>query len=180
MSPLKWVQRPAVKLCEGWQCVVWSTPEIYRRFPESTRLWLTRRILGPMGSWWLKDRVEGVIEARHGHSVREATAQGSGVRLVLDGPGPTSVDVDHVVCGTGYPVDIARLPFIPEPLLAKITTTRGYPVLSRAGESSVPGLYFVGSPSAPSLGISARFIAGTHAIAKPLAQSVATKIRRSL
>ena len=167
------LRRPVTKLCEGWPCVAWNYPAIHRRFPESTRLWLTRRVLGPMGAWWLKDRVEGVVEALHGHSVREATAQGSGVRLVLDGPVQTSVEVDHVVCGTGFPVDIAKLPFLHEPLIASITRVRGYPVVSRAGESSVPGLYFVGSPSTPSLGISARFIAGTHTIAKVLSQSVA-------
>jgi hypothetical protein len=170
------LRRPVTKLCEGWQCVAWSTPAIYRRFPEDTRVWLAGRVLGPAGSWWLKDRVEGVVEALHGHRVREATTQGSGVRLVLDGPRQTSVDVDHVVCGTGFPMDVARLPFLPEPLLARITKVKGYPVVCRTGESSVAGLYFVGLPSTPSLGISARFIAGTHSIARVLSQSVARRL----
>jgi FAD-dependent urate hydroxylase len=172
------LRRPATKLCEGWQCVVWNSPALYRRLPEDTRVWLARRVLGPAGSWWLKGRVEGVVEALHGHRVQKATAQGSGVRLVLDGPSQTSLDVDHVVCGTGFPIDIARLPFLPASLLARTTTVRGYPVLSRAGESSVPGLYFVGAPSTPSLGVSGRFIAGTHTIARVLSQAVARRVRR--
>jgi cation diffusion facilitator CzcD-associated flavoprotein CzcO len=176
LGPLGQLRRPVTKLCEGWPCVVWNSPAMYRRLPEDTRVWLARRVLGPMGSWWLKDRVEGVVEALHSHHVREATVQGSGVRLVLDGPRQTSVDVDHVVCGTGFPIDLARLPFLPESLLARITKVQGYPAVSRAGESSVPGLYFVGAPSTPSLGVSARFIAGTHTIARVLSQSVARRL----
>jgi len=180
LGPLGQLGRPVTKLCEGWPCVVWYSPALYRRLPQDTRVYWATRVLGPMGSWWLKDRIEGVVEALHGHGVREATAQGGGVRLALDGPGQATVDVDHVVCGTGFPMDLARLPFLPESLLAGITAVRGYPVVSRTGESSVSGLYFVGMPSTPSLGVSARFIAGTHTIAKVLSESVATKIRRSL
>ena len=32
--------------------------------------------------------------------------------------------------------------------LSRITTINGYPEVSRAGESSVPGLYFAGAPTA--------------------------------
>jgi hypothetical protein len=173
VSTLGKVRRPVTILCEGWKCVGWSSPTIFGHLPEHTRVRLARTVLGPAGSWWLKDRVEGVVEALHGHSVREAVAQGSGVRLTLDGPKQTSVDVDHVICGTGFPIDVARLPFLTEPLLSKITRVNGYPVVSRVGQSSVAGLYFAGAPSAPNLGVSARFIGGTHKIARRLAQSVA-------
>ena len=109
LGPLGRVRRPVTKLCEGWKCVGWNSPTIFGHLPEHTRIRLARTVLGPMGSWWLKERVEGVVEALNGHSVREATVQGSGVRLTLDGPKQTSVEVDHVVCGTGFPIDIARL-----------------------------------------------------------------------
>ena len=45
--------------------------------------------------------------------------------------------------------------------------------MSRACESTVPGLYFVGAPAAVSIGPSARFIAGTHNTAAKVARSVA-------
>jgi FAD-dependent urate hydroxylase len=178
LGPLGKVRRPVTRLCEGWKCVGWNSPTIFGHLPEHTRIRLARTVLGPMGSWWLKDRVEGVIEALNGHSIREATVQGSGVRLTLDGPRQTSVDVDHVVCGTGFPIDIARLPFLPEALLAKITRVQGYPVVNRVGRSSVRGLYFVGAPSTPNLGVSARFIGGTHKISRVLAESVAKSTRQ--
>ena len=97
-----------------------------------------------------------------------AEPSGSGVRLLLDGPSRSSLDVDHVIAGTGFRIDLARLTYLPEDLRARIATHGGYPVLTRAGESTVPGLYFVGAPAAFGLGPSMRFIAGTHNVSAQL------------
>jgi hypothetical protein len=113
-----------------------------------------------------------VVETLTSTTIREASAEGSGIQLTLDGPGETRMEVDHVMCGTGFHVDIARLPFLPEDLRARITTVEGYPTVSRAGESSVPGLYFAGVHALAGLGASMRFVAGTHNIARVLARSV--------
>ena len=161
------------KLCEGWKCPLWNSPTAFRRLPEDMRVEKARTVLGPLGAWWLRPRVEGVIEILGKTHVRGAEPRGSGVRLLLDGPSRSSLDVDHVIAGTGFRVDLARLAFLPEDLRARITTRGGYPVLSRLGESTVPGLYFVGAPAAFGLGPSMRFIAGTHNVAGRLARSVA-------
>jgi hypothetical protein len=84
-----------------------------------------------------------------------------------------------VIAGTGFRVDLARLGYLPEDLRARIATRGGYPVLTRLGESTVPGLYFVGAPAAFGLGPSMRFIAGTHNVAGRLARSVARHAKRS-
>jgi FAD-dependent urate hydroxylase len=173
------IKRPVTNLCEGWRCAFWNTPAAFRRLPKDMRITKARTVLGPSGSWWLKDRVDGVIETLTSHRVKEATANGSGVRLLLDGGQQSTIDVDHVVAGTGFRIDLARLHFLPERLRAQITTLNGFPVVSRVGESSIPGLYFVGAPSAVSLGPSARFIAGTQNTAGLLAQSVARRSRHS-
>ena len=94
------------------------------------------------------------------------------MRLTLDGS-TEKMDVDHVIAGTGFRVDVARLPFLPQDLLARIPSPEGYPALSRIGESGVPGLYFAGALAAGSLGPSARFVGGTHNAASVLARSVA-------
>ena len=60
------------KLCEGWHCAFWNTPDAFRRLPQDMRITKARTVLGPSGSWWLKDRVEGVVEVLTGHRVREA------------------------------------------------------------------------------------------------------------
>ena len=165
------------KLCEGWKCPFWNSPTAFRRLPQGVRVIKARTVLGPLGAWWLKDRVEGVIEILRTTHVREAETNGSGVRLLLDGPSRSSLEVDHVIAGTGFRIDLARLPYLPEGLRARIATLGGYPVLTRAGESTVPGLYFVGAPAAFGLGPSMRFIAGTHNVARQLAQSASNRAR---
>jgi len=166
------LRRPVNKLCEGWHCAFWNNPTAFRRLPEGTRIAKASSVLGPAGAWWLKDRVDGVVDVVTGHRLERATPHGNGVRLLLDGPQRSTIDADHVIAGTGFRVDIARLPFLPERLRSGIETLNGYPVLTRAGESTVPGLYFAGAPAAVSLGPSVRFIAGTHNVARPLARSL--------
>src|SRR5207253_10394507 len=80
--------------------------------------------------------------------------------------------VDPVTAGTGFRGDLARLPFLPEAVQARIGPVNGYPIVDRVAQSTVPGLYFMGSPSSLSLGPSVRFIAGTHAAASKLARSL--------
>jgi hypothetical protein len=82
-----------------------------------------------------------------------------------------------VIAGTGFRIDLGRLAFLPSALRARIATLNGYPVVSRAGESTVPGLYFAGAMTAVSLGPSTRFIAGTHNTVRQLARSVAGRSR---
>lgn len=161
------------KLCEGWKCPFWNSPTSFRRLPGGVRVIKARTVLGPLGAWWLKDRVEGVVEILGKTHVRAAEPSGSGVRLLLDGPTRSSLEVDHVIAGTGFRMDIARLAYLPDELRARIATLSGYPVLTRAGESTVPGLYFVGASAAFGLGPSMRFIAGTHNVARQLTRSVA-------
>jgi thioredoxin reductase len=175
LSRLGHIRRPVVKLCEGWHCAFWNTPMAFRRLPKDMRVTKARTVLGPAGAAWLKDRVDGVIETLTKHQIREAVPQGSGVRLLLDGPKQQALEVDHVIAGTGFRIDLARLPFLPDRLRTRIATENGYPVLSHVGESTVPGLYFVGAPAAFGIGPSARFIAGTHNTAAKVARSMARR-----
>ncbi len=165
------------KLCEGWKCPIWNSPTAFRRLPQSVRVTKARTVLGPLGAWWLRDRVEGVVDILRETHVRSAEPHGSGVRLQLDGPSRSSLEVDHVIAGTGYRVNIDRLAYLPEELRGRIATFDGYPVLTRAGQSTVPGLYFVGAPAAFALGPSMRFIAGTHNVARQLSRSVALRAK---
>jgi FAD-dependent urate hydroxylase len=168
------------RLCEGWKCPLWNSPTAFRRLPQSVRAEKARTVLGPLGAWWLKPRVEGVVDILRKTHLQGAEASGSGVRLLLEGPsGRSSLEVDHVIAGTGFHVDIDRLDYLPEGLRARIARVSGYPVLSRVAESAVPGLYFVGAPAAFGLGPSMRFIAGTHNVAAQLAQHVARRAKGS-
>ena len=44
------------------------------QLPEGYRIQKARTVLGPSGAWWLKDRVDGVVDVLTGHGVREAVA----------------------------------------------------------------------------------------------------------
>jgi thioredoxin reductase len=175
LSRLGHIKRPTSKLCEGWRCTFWNTPAAFRRLPQNTKITKARTVLGPGGAWWLKDRVEGVVDTLMAHRVKGAVSAGSGVQLLLDGPQRSSVDADHVIAGTGFRVELTRLPFLSADLAARIATLTGYPVLNRDCESTVPGLFFVGAPATVSLGPSMRFLAGTHNVARRIAKSLARR-----
>lgn len=174
ISGLGHIRRPTTKLCEGWHCAVWNSPDAFRLLPRDMRVTKARTVLGPAGAAWLKSRVEGVVEVLGGCQVVKAVPIGSRVRLELDGE-RQALEVDHVIAGTGFRIDLGNLGFLPAELRAKIETLNGFPVLSRACESSVPGLYFVGAAAAVSLGPSQRFLAGTHNSVRQLTKSVARR-----
>jgi len=177
LSALGRIKRPVTQLCEGWHCAFWYRPRAFRVLPESVRIVKAKTVLGPNGSWWLKDRVVGVVDVLPGQRIKEAVPHGSGVRLTLEGSRQAQADFDHVIAGTGFRPDVARLPFLPQQLRASIKTLNGHPVVNRNGETSVPGLYFCGAPTVLFIGPSARFIAGTHTLSELLAKSVARRAR---
>jgi hypothetical protein len=177
LSALGHVGRPVNKLCEGWPCVLWNSPRLFRLQTEGKRVRQAKTALGPGGSWWLRDRVEGVVDVVAGTRVTEAVAGKGGVRLSLAGPGRSEAVVDHVIAGTGFRIDIARLGFLPEALRSQVRMFHGQPAVSRVGETSVPGLYFAGAHTVLSVGPSSRFIAGTHTISAVQAKSIARRAR---
>jgi FAD-dependent urate hydroxylase len=178
LGPIDYLRRPPTKLCEGWGCVVYDSPDAFRLLPESVRIRKALTSFGPQGAWWLRDRVEGVVDVVKGHSLKRAEPKGSGVRLHLDGPTPSTVDVDHVMAGTGFRMDVARLSFLSEEIQSSLVTRVNLPLVNRAGESTVPGLYFAGAHTVVSHGPGVRFISGTHQTAAQLARSVARRARR--
>lgn len=172
------VIRPRHYLCEGWDCVVAGSPSLFRLLPPSVRTDKALNSFGPKGAWWLRDRVEGIVDVLLSHQATSAEAHGSGVRLHLDGPKPTALDFDHVIAGTGFRIDVSRLRFLSAGIQAALTTTANCPLVSREGESSVPGLYFAGAHSMISLGPGVRFVAGTHSTSARFASTLARRLRR--
>jgi len=174
---LDYILRPPTNLCEGWGCAVYDSPDAFRLLPKSIRARKGLSALGPKGAWWLRDRVENVLEVLTGHQITSAEPHGDGVQLRLDGPRKSSITADHVIAGTGFRMDLSRLSFLSEEIQAGLATSANCPLVNRAGESSVPGLYFAGAPTAVSLGAGVRFISGTHQTAAQLAKSVARHVR---
>lgn len=167
--------RPMTGLGRGWKlsfCV--NAPLIFRKMPEHLRIKAVRRILGPQSSWYIKQEVVGKMPLHTGHSITSATVQNGRVRLDLAAAGASrTIEVDHVIAATGYRVDLRRLVFLDPDDLAKIRSTEHTPVLSANFESSLAGLYFVGTSAVNTFGPLMRFAFGARFTARRLAKHLA-------
>jgi cation diffusion facilitator CzcD-associated flavoprotein CzcO len=149
-----------------------ATPRAFTCLPKETQEKLAVRSIRPAASGWLVPRVEGV-RITLGRHVAGVEPQGGRLRLALD-DGSSRV-ADHVLLGTGYRVDVARLDFL-APLVASgsLRLEDGYPVLTGGLESTTAGLHFVGAPAARRYGPLMRFVAGTGFAARALTRGVSS------
>ena len=153
-----------------WYSRLVATPALFTRLPRETQDKIAYRSIRPACSYFVKVRVEG-IKMTTATQVTEAERAGEGLELTLsDG---TKREVDHLMFGTGYKVNVKRYPFLSESLLGDLKVVEGYPVLRRGFESSIPGLHFLGAPAARSFGPIMRFVSGSWYGGSRLAQMVA-------
>jgi cation diffusion facilitator CzcD-associated flavoprotein CzcO len=143
--------------------------------PQAQRLRLVERHFGPSAPWWIKDRVLGHVPIRTSTSVVGAERAGGRVRLRLQeaGRGERTLEVDHVVAGTGYVPDIDRLEYLDPDLRRRLERLQRGPALSMNFESSVPGAYFIGPVAMLSFGPLFRFVAAADYTAPALARHLA-------
>ena len=172
----KRIRFPMTGIGSGWKplfCA--SAPLLFRQMPERFRLHVVRRLLGPAPAWFVKDQVLGNVQFHLGVSITGASLQNNRVRLELtDVGGDTrTLAADHVIAATGYKVDLRRLAFLDAELRAGIRAVDQTPVLSANFESSVPGLYFVGTSSANTFGPVVRFVFGARFTARRLSRHLA-------
>ncbi|QIY72747.1 FAD-dependent oxidoreductase [Streptomyces sp. RLB1-33] len=168
--------RPESPFGRAWS--LWALsyyPHPYRYLPAETRHYLVRRVLGPLGAWWLRDRFEGKVEVSEVSGiVRADVSDGRPVLTVQTLGGRTEeVSADHVIAATGYRVDIAAMDFLGHELRTALVVSRGTPKLGAGYRSSVPGLYFTGLPAAASYGPVMRFVCGTEFASPRLAKHLA-------
>ncbi|MFE1312295.1 FAD-dependent oxidoreductase [Streptomyces sp. NPDC058755] len=168
--------RPESPFGRAWS--LWALshyPHPYRFLPARTRHYLVRRVLGPLGAWWLRDRFEGRVQVQEVERVVGAEApDGSPVLTVrTHGKGTERLSADHVIAATGYRVNIAAMDFLGPELRTRLAVSRGTPRLGPGYVSSVPGLYFTGLPAASSYGPVMRFVCGTEFASPRLAGHLA-------
>jgi hypothetical protein len=159
------VRVPVTSLGHGrdnW--ILQHVPWLMHFLPAQKRLRFTRRHLGPFSAWWLQDRAEGKFPIHKFTSLLDASVQDGRVSLRVNerGVGEQVLTADHVIAGTGYEVDLSRIPFMTPALLGDVRLWDHMPRLSRHFESSVKGLFFIGPIAAESFGPLVRFIAGTE------------------
>lgn len=154
----------------GW--VLQHLPFLVYRLPRERRTNFVKRYLGPASPWWIHERVVGKVPMHLRHELVEAGASGNRVQLSFrNGDGKTkTAEVDFVIAGTGYEVDIARLPYLDPELTRRIRCIERAPELNRQFESSVPGLYFAGPISFMCFGPLFRFVSGAEIAARSLSR----------
>jgi hypothetical protein len=147
-----------------------AIPNSVKYFPRVMQNKFRTRSLRPAGARWLIDRTKDIpiTTARY---VTSAEPNGNALKLRLNDN--TTREVDHVLLGTGYRVNVALYPFLSRDLIQAVRTTDGFPHLSAGLESSVPGLHFLGSPAAWSFGPLMYFVAGTEFAAGEVARYIA-------
>lgn len=155
--------KPEAGLGSGWQSLAISEfPFLYRALfaPEKRHRYFLGS-WGPSGAWWLRDRVEGKIDALLKHQIEAAHATDGRVQLNLRSPeGAREIVTDHVIAATGFRVSLDRIECLDEALKRTIVREDIYPALSAKFETSVPNLFIVGLASAPIFGPVQRFMFG--------------------
>ena len=170
---------PNSPLGPTWRLYPFShAPFMFRYLPAETRIRLVRRVLGPLGAWWLRERVDGRLPVLDGHRVTGARPDGGKVTLtVASDEGTDDLSVDHVIAATGYRVDLARLDFLAPELRGQVQCVAGWPHLTSSFESSVPGLYFTSLSAAETFGPFMRFVCGAGFTARRISESVAARFK---
>jgi hypothetical protein len=148
-------------------------PGLFRLFPRGLQARLAYRCIRPAASSWLLPRFEGVRFTSE-REVVSAKPDGESLSLKLDDG--TSRRVHHALLATGFRVDISKYPFLTRELLKGVKKVNGYPKLKAGFESTVPGLHFVGAPSAYSFGPLMRFVSGTNFAGRELANGIVGRI----
>lgn len=157
-----------------WYSRLVAAPALFTRLPRETQDRIAKRSIRPACSYFVKVRVDG-IKLTTATQVTHAEPSGAGLRLSLsDG---TAREVDHLMFGTGYQVDVSRYPFLGENIRRDLRVVDGYPVLGQGLETSVGGLHMMGAPAARSVGPTMRFVSGSWYGGQRVAQAIAERSR---
>jgi hypothetical protein len=179
---IQWLRNPMTDLGRGWR-LFWcaNAPLVFRLMPEQFRLDKVRRVLGPNPAWFVKKDIEGNVPLHPGLSITDARVENGRVKLQLANgvSGSQTFVADHIIAATGYRVDLRRLPFLDPNDLGQIRSVENTPVLSSNFESSLPGLYFVGTSAANTFGPLLRFACGAKFTARRLARHLAKSAPRN-
>ncbi|MET8246314.1 NAD(P)-binding domain-containing protein [Streptomyces sp. NPDC005202] len=165
----------------GWRNWFYAErPGLFRRLPESSRARIAATALGPAGAWWVRQRVEPAVEVLLGREVAAARAVPGGVRLetVSRNGEPRPLETEHVIAATGFRATLDRLGLLSAELRGSLATAAdGSPAVGRNFESSHPGLFLAGLPTASAFGPAMRFVQGATFTAPTLVQGVRHRLR---
>ena len=178
-SLLHMLRQPPSGIGPGWRSFFCTKfPGVFHELPESLRLRITRRHLGPAPGWFMREKVEGKIPMLLGQELMRSRFREGRVELdITDGAGKEqTVYCHHVIAATGYKPELARLPFLSPFLRARVAQVQGTAILSSKFETSVRGLYVIGPAVANSFGPLMRFMVGAEYTSPLLAAHLRRKV----
>ena len=162
-------------------------PLLFHSLPCVARRALARQQIRPAAASALCARVVGKLPTLLGWRIADAELLSAldpaerriNLALVSDDDVVREHVTSHVLCGTGFRVDLNRLRFLPQTLLQTLRIEPGgSPALNRNFQASVEGLYFVGPVAEESFGPLLRFAAGAHFASCRLAAHLARNSAR--
>jgi thioredoxin reductase len=184
-KPSTWwtrLRHPSSGLGPGLRSRFFSdAPNWFYFLPESLRLKIVKRALGPSAGWFARDKVIGRVALVLGFTPEGAEVRDGKVHLHLRGRdgSPKEITADHVIAATGYKVTVDRLKFLAPDLRTQLKTVQGTPALKSNFESSIPGLYFVGLAAKTNFGPVMRFAFGAGFAAETLTQTMLKSLKRN-
>ncbi|MGZ5853096.1 MAG: NAD(P)-binding domain-containing protein [Xanthobacteraceae bacterium] len=143
-------------------------PGLERHLPRFALDWVNARSLRAGATGWIQPRFSRV-RITAGKQITDVRAAGGHIGIAFE---DRVCAYDHVILGTGYHIDIAKLGFLASPLLNAIRQIDGSPKLGAGFMSSVPGLHFLGANAVKSYGPAMRFIAGADYTGRELTRAV--------
>ena len=154
-------------------------PLVFHSMPLDFRSKVVRKHLGPAPGWFTREKVVGHIPIHTDVTLEDASVANGKVHLHLRAADGETVVLsgDHVIGGTGYKVDVGQLKFMADELRQSIVREEGSPRLSRHFESSVRGLYFIGTTAALSFGPLMRFTFGAGFASSRLSRHLERRLR---
>lgn len=175
---LRPLANPTSGLGSGWPLKFYAEwPGIFHGLPAPLRRRIVRTTLGPLGHAAVKEQVLGNAKLYLDRNLESARSRGGKVdlRLIARDGDCTTLEADHIVAATGYRTDLRKIGFLAPELLSRIQSIDNNPVLSRAYETSVPGLHFVGPAAADSFGPVCRFVFGAIHPARDIARHLSRR-----
>ena len=145
-------------------------PGIIHKLSDRSRERLDEHCLRATAALWLRSRLQDV-PVNEGCRILDARRDGDRIALTLDNG---TRRLDHVLLATGYRIDLEKMDILNPNLRRRIARRGGLPILSAEFESSVRGLYFIGSFAIASFGPLLRFIAGARFAARRIVRSTIT------
>jgi cation diffusion facilitator CzcD-associated flavoprotein CzcO len=155
-----------------------KVPGYWRNLPTAQRKAIAGRFweVGRLTlEHWLTPRLESEsIHRWPGTEVVNATLVGGEERLRVRLSNAERLSVDKVVFASGYRADLARVPYL-APLLGRIDTADGFPVLDTSFGTSIPGLYLTGFSATRDFGPFFGFVKGSPAAATLIARDLLSR-----